>query len=397
MIFVQIAAYRDPELLPTIQDALSKAKYPADLRFGVCWQHGDEETAMRTFTGHSQFRIDDVPWRQSHGLGWARARLQKLWEGEEFTLQLDSHHRFVQDWDMLLRQDCEATGSPKPIITSYAGTYDPTGAQAPATEPYCMVADRFTPHGTIVFVPHVIKGWREMDRPLRSRFVSGHFYFTLGRHCEDYRYDPEIYFAGDEISLSVRSFTSGYDLFHPHRLRVWHEYTRAGRIKHWDDHLSQNELVAWHERDRVSKMRLRQMLYGENHGLDLGCHTLGTVRSLAEYERYAGIDFSNRRLHPEARKGTEPPCSFTDEATWERTLSLRHHTFTWPSSLADGAEFLYLGIENAGGEVLHRTDLREGLTAGSHRVQFSSASDPAKWVVWKYTMKGWGGRHEGTF
>ncbi len=226
--------------------------------------------------------------------------------------------------------------------------------------------------------------------------MSGHFYFTLGQHCEDYRYDPEIYFAGDELSLSVRSFTSGYDLFHPHRLRVWHEYTRAGRIKNWDDHLSQNELVAWHERDRISKMRLRQMLYGENHGLDLDCHTLGTARTLSEYERYAGIDFSNRRLHPDARKGIEPPCSFTDEVTWERTMSLRHHTFTWPSALADGAEFLYLGIENASGEVLHRTDLHEGLTAGSHRVQFSSASDPAKWVVWKHSMKGWDDRHEGT-
>ena len=160
MIFVQIAAYRDPELLPTIQDALSKAKYPADLRFGVCWQHGDEETGIQAFANNPQFRVDDVPWRQSQGLGWARARLQKMWEGEEFTLQLDSHHRFVQDWDVLLRKDCESTGSPKPIITSYAGTYDPTGVQAPATEPYCMVADRFTPHGTIVFVPHVIKGWR---------------------------------------------------------------------------------------------------------------------------------------------------------------------------------------------------------------------------------------------
>lgn len=396
MIFVQIASYRDPELLPTIQDALSKAKYPADLRFGVCWQHGPEETSMRAFTGNPQFSVDDVPWRQSHGLGWARSRLQKMWEGEEFTLQLDSHHRFAQDWDALLMQDCEATGSPKPIITTYAGTYDPSGEQAQATEPYCMVADRFTPHGTIMFLPQVIKGWQDMNRPLRSRFVSGHFYFTLGQHCEDYRYDPQLYFAGDEISLAIRSYTSGYDLFHPHRLRVWHEYTRAGRVKHWDDHLTQNEMVAWHERDRISKMRLRQMLYGESHGMDLGCYTLGNVRSLADYERYAGIDFAGRRLHPEARQGFEPPTSFTDEPSWEQAMSTRKHTFTWPATLSDGADFLYLGIENARGEVLHRVDLRENLAAGSLAVQFQSASPPAKFVIIKHTMKGWENRHEGT-
>lgn len=395
MIYVQIAAYRDPELLPTIQDALAKAKYPADLRFGVCWQHGDEDTGMQAFAKNSQFCIDDVPWRQSRGLGWARARLQKMWEGEEFTLQLDSHHRFIQDWDVLLREDCEATGSPKPIITTYAGTYDPAGTQAPATEPYCMVADKFTPHGTILFRPQVIKDWRSMEQPLRARFVSGHFYFTLGRHCEEYTYDPELYFAGDEISLAVRSFTSGYDLFHPHRLRIWHEYTRAGRVKHWDDHLPKNEVVAWHERDRISKMRLRQMLYGEHSGMDLGSHTLGTVRSLAEYERYAGIDFMGRRLHPEARQGTEPPCSFFDESSWELAMSTWEYTFSWPATLADGADFLYLGIENADGEVLHRVDLRDGLAVGSFRVQFQSASKPTKWVVLKHTVTGWEDRHEG--
>ena len=38
MIFVQIAAYRDPELLPTIIDCVAKAKHKNDLTFGICWQ-----------------------------------------------------------------------------------------------------------------------------------------------------------------------------------------------------------------------------------------------------------------------------------------------------------------------------------------------------------------------
>lgn len=32
-IFVQIASYRDPELVPTIRDLIAKAKYLADLTF----------------------------------------------------------------------------------------------------------------------------------------------------------------------------------------------------------------------------------------------------------------------------------------------------------------------------------------------------------------------------
>ena len=42
-IFVQIASYRDPELIPTIQDCIEKAKYPEDLTFGICWQRDDTE------------------------------------------------------------------------------------------------------------------------------------------------------------------------------------------------------------------------------------------------------------------------------------------------------------------------------------------------------------------
>ena len=38
-IFIQIASYRDPQLLHTLRDALDKAKYPENLRFAICWQH----------------------------------------------------------------------------------------------------------------------------------------------------------------------------------------------------------------------------------------------------------------------------------------------------------------------------------------------------------------------
>ena len=42
-IFVQIASYRDPELLPTIEDMLKKAKNPENLVFGICWQYDETE------------------------------------------------------------------------------------------------------------------------------------------------------------------------------------------------------------------------------------------------------------------------------------------------------------------------------------------------------------------
>ena len=42
-IFVQIASYRDMELIPTIEDALEQAEFPENITFGVCWQYETEE------------------------------------------------------------------------------------------------------------------------------------------------------------------------------------------------------------------------------------------------------------------------------------------------------------------------------------------------------------------
>ena len=86
-IFISIAAYRDPELMPTIRDCILRARYPNDLRFGICWQHSDDETTP-SLEDH-RLRVIDVPWHDSRGACWARAEIMKLWDGEDFFLQLE--------------------------------------------------------------------------------------------------------------------------------------------------------------------------------------------------------------------------------------------------------------------------------------------------------------------
>lgn len=402
MIFVQIAAYRDPELVPTIRDCLANAKYKSDLRFGICWQRHEDEHDLKDFQEDARFRIDTVPWFESQGLCWARSRIQKLYNGEEYTLQIDSHHRFAPNWDEHLLKCMELTDSPKPIITTYAGMYEPGSNRKLGNEPYKMVADRFTPSGTILFRPHVIQHWEQLSKPVRARFVSGHFFFTLGKHCEEYKYDPNLYFAGDEISLSVRSFTFGYDLFHPHRTYIWHEYTRQGRAKHWDDHSVKNkDLVgaAWHERDQISKKRLRKMLKEEENDADIGEYGLGSVRTHRDYEMYAGIDFARRRLHRETVQGMEPPCSYIDDLQWEKAfLSDYRLQLRWQADdieKCDDYHFIYFGIEDASGNVLYRYDApstspeTRGETQ-SKEVKFSAAGKPAKLVLWPVSRsRGW--------
>jgi len=380
-IFVQIASYRDPELLPTIRDCINKAKYPENLTFGICWQR-DENESMEEFEYDSRFKILDYHWSLSKGLCWARSEIQKLWEGEEYTMQLDSHHRFLQDWDVELIKMMNMTGSKKPIITSYAGIYRPSDNQLLNVEPYMMVASNFTPGGTILFFPNEIPNWRTLEKPIPARFVSGHFFFTIGKHCEEYKYDPNIYFAGDEISLSIRSYTLGYDLFHPHKTVVWHEYTREGRVKHWTDFSTENLNLGvvekpWWEMDNESKRRLRHMLQEEDNDIDLGIYGLGEVRTHKEYEDYAGINFKYRRLHPETLKGIDPPTNdYTEWYKIEETL----YKLNLKIPHTENFSFIYIGVEDENGNVIYRKDIFE--YQETLKIELKTTDIPYRWVYW---------------
>ena len=131
-IFVQIASYRDPELLNTLRDCVAKAKNPKNLTFGICWQRDEKET-LAEFAKDKRFRVMDVHYSESKGACWARYSIQQLYKGEEYTLQLDSHHRFVQDWDVKCIKSLKGLqkkGHKKPLLTAYIPSYDPANDPA---------------------------------------------------------------------------------------------------------------------------------------------------------------------------------------------------------------------------------------------------------------------------
>lgn len=394
-IFIQIASYRDPELRSTIKDCISKAKNPERLTFGICWQYDDQEyIELHDFLySIPNITIVEVPYFESKGLCWARSKIQELYNGEDYTMQLDSHHRFIQDWDEVLIDMMKTVNSKKPIISTYGAVYDPKYDTSHENNPYKMVAKSFTDHGTILFYPDIIENHEQLTAPIPARFVSGHFFFTLGQHCIEYKYDPNLYFAGDEISLSIRSYTLGYDLFHPHKVVIWHEYTRKNRVKHWDDFNDQNKekkLIkkTWWEMDEYSKKRLRHLLREEDNDIDLGEYDLGFVRTHEDYELYSGINFKYRKLHTNTINGVDPPVN-DNTSWWEKSDDYDLLLDNIPNFSVN--EFLYIGIEDALGNVLHRVDLTEKLNSLS--LSFSSREIPHKVIYWKYNSDGtWGDR-----
>ena len=181
-IFIQIASYRDPELLPTLKNCIENAKHPDRLVFSITWQHSkkDKWDNLDEFKDDPRFKIIDIDHNKSKGACWARNLLQQQYDGEDYTLQLDSHHRFIPNWDeevINMLEDLKAKGHAKPLLTGYISPYDPENDPDGRTlEPYIMNFDRFIPEGAVFFRPAVLPNWEERTEPVLSRFYSAHIF-----------------------------------------------------------------------------------------------------------------------------------------------------------------------------------------------------------------------------
>lgn len=407
-IFVQIASYRDPELLPTLRDCIAKAAHPENLHFAIAWQHAEEDTwdTLEEFKDNPNFTVLDIDYKTARGVCWARYLLNQEYKKETYMLQLDSHHRFTQDWDVQLismYKGLKKKGFKKPLLTAYLSSYDPKREpDGRIMAPWVTTFDRFSPDGNVHFAPHTVDDWKERKAPIPARFVSGHFIFTVGKFCKEVEYDTSYYFHGEEINLSVRAYMAGYDLFHPHRVILWHEYTRSGKKKHWDDHTD------WAILNTNSHSHNRQLL-----GIDgvVAPRLVGKERSLADYEHYAGLQFSTRKAHKKTIEKQNPPICAHDDETFEAALC-QYHRFCLDIYKGAVPETDYavwvVAFKDANGKELYREDVgREEIKRLMNEMpddkfvhiwrKFYSDEFPTKYIVWPNTdAKGWLPIIEGT-
>jgi len=409
-IFIQIASYRDPELIKTLDDCIDKADKPEKLVFGICWQHSDEDEwdNIDKYKDDKRFKIVDVNYEDSKGACWARNTLQQEYTNEEYTLQLDSHHRFIEGWDtelIKMLKGLQKKGHKKPLLTSYISSYNPENdPEGRVKVPWLMNFDRFIPEGAVFFLPATIPGWQDMTEPIPGRFYSAHFAFSLGSFVKEVPHDPEYYFHGEEISIAVRAFTHGYDLFHPHKIIAWHEYTRKGRTKQWDDDKT------WGDRNTNSHLRNRKLfeMDGLEKDIDFGIYDFGTERTLEDYERYAGVNFKKRSVQEYTKKNNfapNPPLYGEEyESSWTR--SFKHCINIHRSSVTEkDYSFWAVIFEDEDGTPIHREDLNKqqidtylNSSEDTFNVwkEFETVRQPQKWIVWPHSeSKGWLEKIEG--
>ena len=319
-IFVQIAAYRDPDLPATLHNLLEQAANPDRLRFGICLQLAeDDPMAWRepAFPDHNHQQVRFVAAADSRGACWARSQAQGFYDDERFLLQIDSHMRAVKHWDELLLQTWSHCDDPKAVLSVY-----PNGFQQPcqlqtSTLPV-MAAKEFDNYGILKFqgISRFKLPEFQPAKPLPNAFIAGGFLFGPGEIAKKVPYDPSLYFYGEEISMSARLWTHGFNIYSPNQLLLFHLYKSGAQNgdqspTHWSDH---NDWFQLNRRSLVRVHTLLESLSAATSNLqptiedvdDLNHFWLGNERSLQDYEHWAGVNFKSQSITEEALAGNFP-------------------------------------------------------------------------------------------
>lgn len=133
-------------------------------------------------------------------------------------------------------------------------------------------------------------------------------------------FDPFLpwIFMGEEIIMSSRLWTAGYDIFSPPQAVLGHMYVRRHKPKFWESiDRALHSGVANNIKELVLNRIKYQLTYPEsakdmlpkNLLTAVEYYSMGTARPLHEYLRIIGMNMTRKEIHKTdwCQNGTPPP------------------------------------------------------------------------------------------
>lgn len=295
-IFVQIAAYHDFELPKTILDAVAKSSGKHTICFGVHNTYVNDFEVFIPLVPNMKMQESKAP--NNIGVGQARYLANKLYAGQDYYLQVDSHTRFYKNWDDELIQnilELQSQGVAKPLLSAYPSSYSyDDKLQEVSTWDRSVTKisfNEFPDNFTNTLIPSQLAIPAEGKD--RQTSISAGFIFTLGEYAK-IDINQKIAFWGEEILTAARAFTHGFDLYIPDKQYIYHLYYDHSSVfqKNMRRHVWKDFPNEYEQLDIASKAEVYDILSNERIGDD----ALGNVRTLSEYGKWAGLDFKNKKV-----------------------------------------------------------------------------------------------------
>ena len=262
-IFVGIPAYRDSQLIYTLQSLVSEAEKPNMLRIAVFIQHNMEseddakqyEAVIAYIESEKEsgveFRIEAVDFKEAKNAYYARHRLQKHFKGETYQLQIDSHMRLVKNWDTKMinyLNMCET--QEKAVLTCYPRPFKMLDTVKDYRDVKCnegpCVAMCFNEFSKLDGLPRFKSRnvSKKFERPFECLFYAAGFNFSYGRVIEECGYTDEVdnLFFGEELFQMQKLFTKGYSMYTPPENLIYHLWERNYRPTFAQDNQGDKEV-----------------------------------------------------------------------------------------------------------------------------------------------------------
>lgn len=308
-IFVSIASYRDLECDNTINSLYTNAYNPSNIYVGVCQQNkSSEEDCLGSNKNNKNIRVYTMNYKNAKGPSYARYHCSKLWRGEQYYLQIDSHTIFEKDWDKNLVEMLEkckyseyleetrdiwgSKGSVKPVLSAYPKAYDQRNIKGYPVFNRCKISS----NGLPIFYSELMT--ETVYKPVKSLkpFVAGGFLFLESSFLFDVPYDPYLsgLFQGEELLLASRLYTNGYDIYAPNINVLYHHYDRKGNMYYND---MPNFSTCKVEAEKRAKYIVGlDVKLDKNFSMDIDKYSLGKVRNIVQFWKASGITYNSKEL-----------------------------------------------------------------------------------------------------
>lgn len=312
-IFVVIAAYRDRGCKGTLDALFDMAANKGCVFVGLADQrdlkndppcYDENRCSGLGCLPVGQVQVTALDVKNAKGPVFGRYVAAQMYRGESYVMALDSHSRFVHHWDLVALRLHAALPSKKAVLTHYPEAWYPPeegAVQLPLsgrrTTSYLCKATFVRETG--IFKMEAMMTFVNPSSRLQPWAAAG-FLFGPAAWLKEVPFDPflDYLFDGEEMLLTLRLWTSGWDLYSPAENIAFHHYRRKAPNVFADTPVAQ-----WEKAQRISITRLRfiiglqvteKMRILPRVQQNLTQYGLGSARTMAEYEEFSGLNIQRR-------------------------------------------------------------------------------------------------------
>ena len=319
-IFVSIASYRDAECDKTIDSIYRQAKNPNLIYVGICQQNTKEDRDcydnLPNFVPKENVSIMRLSNYDARGPTHARYLCSKLWNKQEYYLQIDSHTKFVKDWDEKLKESINSCGDSSKSVISYfppaeynnkntETTNKPTEAPSNYNGNIPYTCDATIDSNGIVRAKSA-NPIKPPKKCMKIPHLAAGMLFLKSDFLDEVPFDPWLphVFEGEEMLLSARLWTNGYDFYLPNENICFHLYSEhqkntQKRPLYWEDvngeavNKLKNSAI---QRVRYFLGRIKLEDVPVEMRSNLNEYGMGKERNLDDFYKFIGVDFENNKV-----------------------------------------------------------------------------------------------------